>query len=85
MTAVPKCKSHEFRRLPGRFVISMGERVQAEVQVCVWIIKLLSLQVRAHEFIFCAIEKSHKYLAFCRCDETESATSSRWICLDSSL
>lgn len=33
MTAVPTCKSHEFRKLPGRVVVSMGERVQAEMQV----------------------------------------------------
>lgn len=33
MTAVPTCKSHELKRLPGRDVVSVGERVQAEVQV----------------------------------------------------
>lgn len=29
------------------------------------------------------IEKSYKYLAFCRCDETESYIPSMWICLSS--
>lgn len=36
--------------------------MQTEVQVHMRVIKLLSLQMRAHEFIFCVIEKPYKYL-----------------------
>lgn len=36
--------------------------MQVEVQVCVRVIKLLSLQMRAREFIFCVIEKPYKCL-----------------------
>lgn len=84
MAAISTCKGCHLRRLLGRVVVSMEDRVQAVVQVCLWVIKLLSLQMRVHGSYF-VIEKSYKYLAFCRCDETESSIPSMWICLSSPL
>lgn len=53
MAAISTCKGCDLRRLLGRVVVSMEDRVQAVVQVCLWVIKLLSLQMRAHGVLFC--------------------------------